>query len=124
MDSKKIGLAIVVGALSAVAATGATAKTFDTLGAIPAQQMSVEQMQAVEGKNHVYRLIDEHLGVALPGDAPLAADRTLAAAATTAAAPKPQNDGAGGSDTFVRSPSRDAAAFVNALGAPPTPTRR
>ena len=30
------------------AATGATAKTFDTLGAIPAQQMSVEQMQAVD----------------------------------------------------------------------------
>ncbi len=40
------------------------------------------------------------------------------------AAPMPQNGAAGNSPDFARSPSRDAAAFVAALGAPPTPTRR
>ena len=106
MDSKKIGLVFVAGALGAVAATGATAKTFDTLSAIPAQQMSVEQMQAIEGKQHVYLLV-ESKGVELPAQGE---------AATRVAAPKPQNDGAGGSPTFRRSPSAEAPAFDAVLG--------
>ncbi len=123
MVSKKISAVLVVASV-AFGAGAAHAESFAVIGAIPATTLSAEQMKAVEGKNHVYRLIDEQLGVELPGDALLEADRTLGAAATTAAAPRPQNAGAGGSPTFVRSPSRDAAAFVNALGTPPTPTRQ
>jgi len=95
MNSKKIGLALVASAIAAVGATGATAKSFDTLGAIPAQEMSVEQMKAVEGKAHIYLLVESR-GVELSAQAELA---------TRAAAPKPQ-----GGD-FTRSPSREATAF-------------
>ena len=123
MFEKKATFALAAVCLTFVG-VAAQAQPLTTIGTIPATTLSAEEMKSVEGKNHVYRLIDEQLGVELPGDALLAADRTLAAAATTAAAPKPQNAGAGGSDTFVRSPSRDAAAFVNALGPVPSPTRQ
>lgn len=112
MTTKKIGLALVAGALAAVGTTGATAKSFETLGAIPAQAMSAEQMKAVEGKAHIYLLVENN-GVELPAQGE---------AATRAAAPTPQNGGAGDSPTFARSPSRDAAAF-DFLPPPPTPTR-
>ncbi len=95
MNSKKIGLALVASALAAIGATGATAKSFDTLGAIPAQKMSAEQMKAVEGKAHIYLLV-ENRGVELPA---------RAETATRAAAPTPK-----GGD-FARSPSREATAF-------------
>lgn len=95
-------------------ATAVHAESLATIGAIPAKQLSMAQMKAVEGKAHVYLLIESR-GVELPAQGE---------AATRAAAPTPQNGGAGGSDTFVRSPSRDAAAFVTALGAPATPTRQ
>lgn len=113
MISKKMGLPLAAACI-AFGATAANAETFATMGAIPAKQLSTTQMKAVEGKQHVYLLVESR-GVELPAQGE---------AATRAAAPTPQNGGAGGSDTFVRSPSRDAAAFVNALGAPATPTRR
>lgn len=113
MVSKKMSAALV--AASMVFGAGvAQAQPFTTLGNMSVKPMSAEQMKAVEGKAHVYLLL-ESLGVEL---------NAKAEAATRAAAPTPQNNGAGGSDTFVRSPSRDAAAFVNALGAPGTPTRQ
>ena len=112
MHSNKIGLALVAGVLAAVSATGATAQSFKTLGAVPAQTMSAEQMKAVEGKAHIYLLVESN-GVELPAQGE---------AATRAAAPTPQNGGAGNSPTFARSPSRDAAAF-DFLPPPPTPTR-
>lgn len=105
MSSKNIGLALVASALAAVGATGAQAKSFDTLGAIPAQKMSVEQMKAVEGKAHIYLLVDTKVEVSAAVEAVL-----------RAAAPTPA------SGLFRRSPSRDAAAF-DFLPPPPTPTR-
>lgn len=113
MLTKRSGLTLAAACI-AFGATAAHAEPFATLGAIPAKQLSITQMKAIEGKQHVYLLVESR-GVELPAQGE---------AATRAAAPTPQNGGAGGSDTFVRSPSRDAAAFVKALGAPATPTRR
>lgn len=92
MNSKKITLALVASALAAVGATGATAKSFDTLGAIPAQEMSVAQMKAVEGKAHIYRLVDTKIEVSAAVELKL-----------RAAAPANNN--------FTPSPSRQATAF-------------
>ncbi len=73
----------------------AQAEQLATLGAIPAAKMSVTQMKSVEGKAHIYFLV-ESKGVELP---------TKAEAATRAAAPTPK-----GGD-FARTPSREATAF-------------
>lgn len=90
----------------AFAAGAAQAEPLATLGAIPAQKMSVTQMKSVEGKAHIYLLV-ESKGVELPAQGE---------AATRAAAPTPE------SGMFRRSPSRDAAAF-DFLPTPSTPTR-
>ncbi len=111
MIDKKMSLALAA-ALVAVSAGAANAEPVGILGAIPAAPMSEEQMKAVEGKAHVYLLVESR-GVELPAQGE---------AATRAAAPTPQNGGNGNSPTFARSPSRDAAAF-NFLPPPPTPTR-
>lgn len=113
MVTKKMSAALVAASM-VFGASVAQAESFATLGALSVKPMSAEQMKAVEGKAHIYALIESR-GVEL---------NEKAEAATRAAAPTPQNNGAGGSDTFIRSPSRDAAAFVSALGAPATPTRR
>ncbi len=75
--------------------TVAQAAPLATLGAVPAKKMSVTQMKSVEGKAHIYFLV-ESKGVELPAKAE---------AATRAAAPTPK----GGN--FARSPSREATAF-------------
>lgn len=111
MISKKVSAALVVASM-AFGASAAQAESFATLGAIPTQPMSAAQMKSVEGKVHIYLLVESR-GVELPAQGE---------AATRAAAPTPQNGGAGNSPTFARSPSRDAAAF-DFLPPPPTPTR-
>ena len=80
-------------AMTAVAAQAQD--SFATLGKASAVVLTVEQMAKVEGKAHIYRLV-EFRGVELPARAELA---------TRAAAPLPM-----GGD-FVRSPSREATAF-------------
>lgn len=105
MLSKKIGLTFVAASM-AFANSAAQAETFSAMGAIPAQPMTAKQMKAVEGKVHIYLLVEER-GVELPAQGE---------AATRAAAPTPE------SGKFRRSPSRDAAAF-DFLPPPPTPTR-
>lgn len=106
MITGKFGLMIAAACMT-FGATAAHADTFGTMRAIPGMKLSTTEMKAVEGKQHVYLLV-ESLGVELPAQGE---------AATRAAAPTPE------SGMFRRSPSRDAAAFVNALGAPATPTR-
>ena len=113
MMNKKMGVALLVASM-AFGTSAAQAESFSTMGAISATPLSATQMKSVEGKQHVYLLVESR-GVELPAQGE---------AATRAAAPTPQNDAAGNSPDFARSPSRDAAAFVTALGAPPTPTRR
>ena len=79
-----------------LAASGAYAQTgFSTISSVSATPMSAEQMAQVEGKAHIYFLV-ESKGVELPARAEMA---------TRAAAPTPQ----GGN--FTRSPSREATAF-------------
>lgn len=79
-----------------LAAFGAQAQSgFSTVSNVPATALSAEQMATVEGKAHIYLLV-ESKGVELPA---------RAEAATRAAAPTPQGGG------FTRSPSREATAF-------------
>lgn len=111
MAVKKVGIALVAVSMI-IGANAAQADSFATLGTIPVAPMSATQMKSVEGKAHIYLLV-ESKGVELPA---------RAEEATRAAAPTPQNGGAGNSPTFRRSPSRDAAAF-DFLPPPPTPTR-
>lgn len=111
MITKKTSVAVL--AASMVFGAGAAhAGTFSIMGSIPAQPLSAAQLKSVEGKAHIYLLV-ENRGVELPAQGE---------AATRAAAPTPQNGGAGESPMFRRSPSRDAAAF-DFLPPPPTPTR-
>lgn len=93
MFNKKANLALAAVAVIFSAST-AQAQT-STLGSIPATKMSAAQMKSVEGKAHIYLLVESR-GVEL---------NAKAEAATRAAAPKPM-----GGD-FVRSPSREATAF-------------
>ena len=86
-------------------ASAAQAESLTTMGKISAQPMSAEQMKAVEGKAHIYFLVDSKVEVSAAVEAVL-----------RAAAPTPE------SGLFRRSPSRDAAAF-DFLPPPPTPTR-
>ena len=93
MIGLKIGL---VGTLAAsLAATAANANGFSSLGDISAVPMSATELKQVEGKAHVYFLV-ESKGVELPEQGE---------AATRAAAPTPK-----GGD-FSRTPSREATAF-------------
>ena len=105
MVNKKLGITLVAASI-AFGASAAQAETFAIMGAMPAQPLSAKQMKAVEGKQHIYLLVEER-GVELPAQGE---------AATRAAAPTPE------SGMFRRSPSRDAAAF-DFLPPPPTPTR-
>lgn len=105
MVTTKMGVALVAASM-VFGASAAQAESFAIMGAIPAKAMSAEQMKAVEGKAHIYFLVEER-GVELPAQGE---------AATRAAAPTPE------SGLFRRSPSRDAAAF-DFLPPPPTPTR-
>ncbi len=105
MVNKKLGIALVAASM-AFGASAAQAESFAIMGAMPAQPLSAKQMKAVEGKAHIYLLVEER-GVELPAQGE---------AATRAAAPTPE------SGLFRRSPSRDAAAF-DFLPPPPTPTR-
>lgn len=105
MINKKLGVAVLAASM-AFGASAAQAESFSTMGAIPAQPMSATQMKSVEGKQHIYLLVEEN-GVELPAQGE---------AATRAAAPTPE------SGKFRRSPSRDAAAF-DFLPPPSTPTR-
>jgi len=111
MVDNKVSVALLAASM-VFGASAAQAESFATMGAIPAQPLSVTQMKSIEGKQHIYLLV-ESKGVELPEQGE---------AATRAAAATPQNGGAGGSPTFRRSPSRDAAAF-DFLPPPPTPTR-
>ena len=94
MFNKKTTLALAAVSM-ALGAGAAHAQPLTTLGAIPAKKMSVTQMKSVEGKAHVYLLV-ESKGVELPANAE---------AATRKAAPTPK-----GGD-FARTPSREATAF-------------
>lgn len=105
MFNKKVGIALIAASM-AFGTSAAQAESFAIMGAVPAQQLSAKQMKSVEGKQHIYLLV-ESKGVELPAQGE---------AATRAAAPTPE------SGMFRRSPSRDAAAF-NFLPPPPTPTR-
>lgn len=94
MFDKKTPIALAAAAM-VFGAGAAQAAPLSTLGAIPAEKMSVTEMKSVEGKAHIYLLV-ESKGVVLPAKAE---------AATRAAAPTPK-----GGD-FSRSPSREATAF-------------
>ncbi len=94
MFDKKATLALAAASLM-FGGAAAHAQPLTTIGAIPAKAMSVTQMKSVEGKAHVYFLV-ESKGVELGANAE---------AATRAAAPTPK-----GGD-FVRTPSREATAF-------------
>lgn len=79
-----------------LAAAGANAQAgFSTISNVPATALSAQQMANVEGKAHIYFLVESR-GVELPA---------RAEQATRAAAPTPQGGG------FTRSPSREATAF-------------
>lgn len=93
MIGLKNGIAGVIAA--SLAATAANASDFSTLGDVAAVPMSASELKQVEGKVHIYRLV-EFRGVDL---------NTQAEAATRVAAPTPK-----GGD-FTRSPSREATAF-------------
>lgn len=94
MFNKKTTFALAAASL-VFGAGAAQAAPLSTLGAIPAEKMSVAQMKSVEGKAHVYFLV-ESKGVELTANAE---------AATRKAAPTPK-----GGD-FARTPSREATAF-------------
>lgn len=81
--------------LAMTAVASQAQENFTTLGKASAIELTADQMSKVEGKAHIYFLV-EFRGVELPANAE---------AATRAAAPRPM-----GGD-FVRSPSREATAF-------------
>lgn len=93
MNGFKIGL--IAALATSMAATAANASEFAVLGDAPAAPLSASEMKSVEGKAHVYLLV-ESKGVEL---------NAKAEAATRAAAPTPM-----GGD-FARTPSREATAF-------------
>lgn len=92
---KKIISSLLFAGGMAVAAGAVAEDSFTTLAKVTPTAMSAEQMAAVEGKAHIYFLVESR-GVELPPQAEMA---------TRAAAPKPM-----GGD-FTRSPSREATAF-------------
>ena len=93
---KRFTLAAILTCGLAMTALAAHAKDdFATLSNAPAITLTADQMAKVEGKAHIYLLVESR-GVELP---------TRAEEATRAAAPKPK-----GGD-FSRSPSREATAF-------------
>lgn len=95
MQKKMFVSAILTGSLALAGASAYAQNDFATLSKVSAAPMSANQMRQIEGKAHIYFLV-ESKGVELP---------TRAEAATRAAAPTPK-----GGD-FARSPSREAAAF-------------
>lgn len=95
MINKKVSAALLAASM-AFGASAAQAEPFTTMGAISAQPMSASQMKAVEGKQHIYFLV-ENRGVELPEQGEAATRFT--------AAPTPQDGRTG------PSPSRQATAF-------------
>ena len=95
MQKRFTSLAILTCGLSMTALTAQAQGNFATLAKAPAIALTADQMAKVEGKAHIYLLVESR-GVELPA---------RAEAATRAAAPKPM-----GGD-FIRSPSREATAF-------------
>ena len=95
MQKRFTSLAILTCGLAMTALAAQAQGDFATLSKAPAIALTADQMSKVEGKAHIYLLV-EFRGVELPPQAELA---------TRAAAPKPM----GGN--FTRSPSREATAF-------------
>ena len=92
---KKIISSLILAGGIAISAGANAQGSFATLSNVSPMALSAEQMAAVEGKAHIYLLVESR-GVELPARAEMA---------TRAAAPKPM-----GGD-FTRSPSREATAF-------------
>lgn len=94
---KQFIVSTIVASGLAMAAFAAQAQGgFTTLSKAPAAVvLTADQMAKVEGKAHIYRLVESR-GVELTANAE---------AATRAAAPTPKGGG------FVRTPSREATAF-------------
>lgn len=95
MQTRFIASTLVACGLAMTALAAQAQGEFATLSKAPAIAMTADQMSKVEGKQHIYLLV-EFRGVELPA---------RAEAATKAAAPTPM-----GGD-FRRSPSREATAF-------------
>ena len=95
MNKQLIASAVLIGGFVLATSSAHAQGGFSTLSKVSSTAMTAEQMAKVEGKVHIYRLV-EYRGVELSAQAE---------AATRAAAPKPQ-----GGD-FIRSPSREATAF-------------
>jgi len=95
MQKRLISSAILTCGLAMTAFAAQAQSDFATLAKAPAIALTAAQMAKVEGKQHIYFLVESR-GVELPA---------RAEAATRAAAPTPM-----GGD-FKRSPSREATAF-------------
>lgn len=95
MQKRFTSLAILTCGLAMTALAAQAQGDFATLAKAPAIALTADQMSKVEGKQHIYFLV-EFRGVELPAQGE---------AATRAAAPTPM-----GGD-FKRSPSREATAF-------------
>ncbi len=95
MQRKLLVTALLAGGLTLTGTSAFAQEAFTTLSKVSAAPMTADQMKQVEGKAHIYLLVESR-GVSLP-------DR--AETATRAAAPTPN-----GGD-FARSPSREATAF-------------
>lgn len=95
MKKSVLASLVAAGALGFMTAGVSATEDFATLNGVAAKPMTGAQMAQVEGKAHIFLLVDSKVGD-LPDQAEMA---------TRAAAPTPQ-----GGD-FARSPSRDAAAF-------------
>lgn len=96
MKTRFIASTIVASALTLSAIAAQAQSNFATLASAPAAiALTADQMAKVEGKAHIYFLVESR-GVELPA---------RAETATRAAAPTPM-----GGD-FSRSPSREATAF-------------
>ena len=95
MQTRFIASTMVACGLAMTALAAQAQGEFATLAKAPAIAMTADQMSKVEGKAHIYFLVESR-GVEL---------NAQAEAATRAAAPMPM-----GGD-FVRSPSREATAF-------------
>lgn len=95
MKNRFIATTLLICGLAMTAVAAQAQDRFATLSKAPAIAMTADQMAKVEGKAHIYFLVESR-GVELPMKAEMA---------TRAAAPTPM-----GGD-FARSPSREAAAF-------------
>lgn len=95
MQKRSIATAILTCGIALTTFAAQAQGDFATLSKVPAVALTTDQMSKVEGKAHIYLLVESR-GVELPA---------RAEQATRAAAPTPMGGG------FVRSPSREATAF-------------